>query len=275
VNTPLLAAEGLSYAYPRRGSGARRAGAPALVEVGFALARGETLALVGESGSGKSTLARILAGLLVPNAGRLRYWRASGEALELLGLARRARRRLQPEIGLVFQDPYQSLNPRRTVGEALAEPLLVHGGVRRAAARARARELLERVGLEAGAAGRFPHEFSGGQRQRVAIARALALAPRCLVLDEATSALDVSVRAQILNLLEDLQRELGLGYVFITHDLALARVLAARTVVLAAGRVVESGATEEVLARPRHAATARLVGAMLSGDPGRRRSAGP
>ncbi|HEX6884318.1 MAG TPA: ATP-binding cassette domain-containing protein [Planctomycetota bacterium] len=274
MSAPLLAAEGLSYAYPPRGSGARRAGAPALVEVGFTLARGETLALVGESDSGKSTIARILAGLLVPSAGRLRYWRASGEALELLTLAPRARRRLQPEIGLVFQDPYQSLNPRHTVGEALAEPLLVHGRVRRAAARARARELLERVGLEAGAAGRFPHEFSGGQRQRVAIARALALAPRCLVLDEATSALDVSVRAQILNLLGDLQRELGLGYVFITHDLALARVLAARTVVLAGGRVVESGATEEVLARPRHPATARLVAAVLSGDPSRRRSSG-
>lgn len=273
MSMPLLEAAGLAFTYPRRALQDRRAGAAlALDGVGFTLGHGETLALVGESGSGKSTIARILAGLLRPEAGHVRYHRADGAAVELLELTGRARRAVQREIGLVFQDPYQSLNPRLTVGEALAEPLRVHGLLSGRAAQARAGGLLGRVGLERGAAGRFPHEFSGGQRQRIVIARALALAPRVLVLDEATSALDVSVRAQILNLLVELQRELGLGYVFITHDLALARALAARTVVLQAGRVVEAGATDEVLAHPVHPATARLVAALLSGDPRRRKA---
>jgi peptide/nickel transport system ATP-binding protein len=267
----MLEASGLVHVYARRGPW-RGEGAPALDGVGFTLFEGETLALVGQSGSGKSTLARILAGCLRPRAGQIRYRRRDGEVLELLGLPTRLRRTLAREIGIVFQDPFQSLDPRQLVVQAVAEPLRVHQGLSRPEAEGRARDLLARVGLEREAAERFPHQFSGGQRQRVAIARALALAPRVLVLDEATSALDVTVRAQILELLVDLQRERGLGYVVITHDLSLAGALAQRTLVLHAGRVIESGATREVLARPSHPESARLVAALLSGDPRRRRA---
>jgi peptide/nickel transport system ATP-binding protein/oligopeptide transport system ATP-binding protein len=270
MSAPLVLAEGLVLDYVRRGGGTSRA----LDGVAFSLDPGETLAVVGASGSGKSTLARVLAGLLRPRAGRIRFLPREGEGVELLALTGRARRLVQREIGLVFQDPWQSLNPRRTAGEALSEPLVVHGVLPRARASVRAAELLERVGLEASAARRYPHEFSGGQRQRIALARALALEPRLLVLDEATSALDVSVRGQILNLLEELGRERALGRIFITHDLALARALAPRTLVLEAGRVVESGATEAIFARPAHPATARLVRAVLSGVPRARRAGG-
>jgi ABC-type glutathione transport system ATPase component len=276
---PLLEVAGLTVDYALRGAPwSFRAGdrVRALEDVSFALGPGETLALVGQSGCGKSSVARALLGLVRPSAGRLLYRRASeAEAVDLLALAVPARRVVLRELGLVFQDPYQSLNPRLPVGEAVAEPARVLGRLPAREARAHAARLFARVGLEPGALDRFPHEFSGGERQRIAIARALALAPRLLVLDEAVSALDVAIRAQILALLEELQREFDLAYLFITHDLALARVLAERVVVLAAGRVVESGPVGEVLDRPRHPATQRLVNAILSGDPRRRTLARP
>jgi peptide/nickel transport system ATP-binding protein len=274
VTGPALAVEGVRHAYPLRGRvlGGVRGWVPSLVDVELTLAHGETLALVGESGSGKSTLARLLVGLLRPGGGRILFRRApEAPPLDLARLRGRAWKAVRREIGLVPQDPKESLNPRQLVGAAVAEPLRVHGVARGRAADARAQELLARVGLDPGASSRFPHEFSDGQRQRVAIARALALSPRVLVLDEAVSALDASVRAQILNLLADLQAERGLAYLFVTHDLALARAFATRVAVLAGGRVVESGAVEEVLARPTHPATRRLVEALPSGDPRRRR----
>lgn len=273
MSAPLLEVSGLTLSYALRGGIlARRRGVVRAVEdVSFTLAHGETLALVGESGSGKSSVARALLRLVEPSAGRVVYRRAPDSGpLELSTLSRHALRDVRRELALVFQDPYQSLNPRLPVGEAVAEPLRVHGLARGRAARRRAAELFERVGLEPGALGRFPHEFSGGQRQRIAIARALVLAPRLIVLDEAVSALDVSIRAQILNLLMELQREAGLAYLFITHDLALAGVLAERVAVMAGGRIVEIGATREVLESPRHEATRRLIGSGLSGDPRRR-----
>ncbi len=276
MSAPLLEVTELALAYPLRGGRLARRGGTllAMEEVAFTLAHGETLALVGESGSGKTTVARALLRLVEPSAGRVLYRRTPDSApLELLGLSRREFGAVRREFALVFQDPYQSLNPRLPVGEAVAEPLRVHGRARGRAARAHAAVLFERVGLEPGAMARFPHEFSGGQRQRIAIARALALEPRLVVLDEAVSALDVSIRAQILNLLLDLQRELGLAYLFITHDLALAQVLADRIAVMARGRIVECGSTEAVLARPQHPATQRLLGSVLSGDPRQRRAA--
>jgi len=271
MSAPLLEVTGLAKAFPLRGVLRARERVAAVTDVSFALAHGETLALVGESGSGKSTVGRCLVRLIQPDAGSVRYRRTpDAPPLELLALRGRELGLRRRELALVFQDPGQSLNPRLPVGEAVAEPLRVHGLASARAARVRAGELFARVGLEADALSRFPHEFSGGQRQRIAIARALALEPRCIVLDEAVSALDVSIRAQILNLLLELQRERGLAYLFITHDLGLASRFASRVAVMSAGRLVESGAVAEVLARPQHAATRRLVGSVLSGDPRRR-----
>jgi peptide/nickel transport system ATP-binding protein len=265
VSAPRLEVSGLTKRYhPRDALFARdRRSVPAIAGVSFVLHPGETLALVGESGSGKTTVARALLRLVEPDAGRVLYRRSDADApLDALALRGAALRAYRRELGIVFQDPFHSLNPRLTCGEALAEPLRVHGRARGARARILAAELLERVGLGADALARFPHEFSGGQRQRIAIARALALEPGVVVLDEAVSALDPSIRAQILNLLLDLQAERGLAYLFITHDLALARVFAARVAVMAAGALVETGPAEEVLTRPRHAATRRLVASL-------------
>ena len=275
MSAPLLEVSGLTVEYPLRGAlgFAARGRVRALEDVAFTLAHGETLALVGRSGSGKSSVARALLGLVRPSAGKVLYRRESwAAAVDLLALAGRARRVVQRELGIVFQDPVASLNPRLPVGVAVAEPLRVHERMGATEARARAARLFERVGLEAGALARFPHEFSGGQRQRIAIARALALTPRFVVLDEAVSALDAAIRVQILALLAELQRELGLAYLFITHDLALARALAERVLVLAEGRAVECGPVEAVLSCPQHAATRELVNAILSGEPRARRS---
>jgi peptide/nickel transport system ATP-binding protein len=272
MSAPLLEVRGLTLAYPaRRGPFARAgAAAPVLQAVDLALERGRTLALVGESGSGKTSVARALLGLVEPSAGEALYRRAPGaQPLDLFALSGRRLRVVRRELGLVFQDPYQSLNPRLPVLAAVAEPLRVHGLARGRAADVRAAALLERVGLEPAVHARYPHEFSGGQRQRIALARALALGPRVLVLDEAVSALDASVRAQILNLLLDLQAEGGLAYLFITHDLALARAFAPEVAVMERGRIVEHGPTVDVLAAPRHAATRRLVEKGLTGVPRR------
>jgi oligopeptide transport system ATP-binding protein len=257
---PLLQATGLakSFAVRRTLRGGRRL--RALDGVDLTLARGETLGLVGESGCGKSTLARVLLRLERPDAGSVRYGGADPFALS--GAALLAWRR---RVQMVFQDPFGSLNPRLTAADLIAEPWLTHRALVPASRRAaRVTELLEMVGLRASDARRLPHEFSGGQRQRIGIARALALEPEVIVCDEPVSALDLSVQAQVLNLLCDLRDELGLSYVFISHDLSVVRHLADRVAVMYLGRMVESGPTEEVYERPRHPYTEALLSAAPS-----------
>jgi oligopeptide/dipeptide ABC transporter ATP-binding protein len=233
--------------------------------VDFNVAPGEAFGLVGESGCGKSTVARAAMRLIEPDGGTVRFGgqdvRAAGsDALIQL------RRRMQ----IVFQDPYSSLNPRRTIGRTLVEPLQVHGLAQGAEARAQAAALLDEVGLPANALDRYPHEFSGGQRQRIGIARALALKPELIVADEPVSALDVSVQAQVLLLLKDLQRRRGLAFVFVSHDLSVIRWFCARVAVMYLGRIVEDGPVAEVFARPRHPYTAMLRDASPIPDPSRR-----
>src|SRR5215218_2267877 len=222
--------------------------------------RGEVVAVVGESGCGKSTLARMLLGLLPPSAGAITL---EGRDLRSLG-RREMARRVQP----VFQDPYSSLNPRRTVASIVALPLAVHGFGSSAERRRSALEMLERVGLPARFADRYPRELSGGQRQRVAIARALVMRPEIVVCDEPTSALDVSVQSQILNLLLELQRELGLTYVFISHNLAVVEHIATRVAVMYLGQVVELSETAALFRDPRHPYTRALLASVLTPEPG-------
>ena len=259
TTAPLLEADGLARHFRTR-SGLVRA----VDGVSFSLARGETLALVGESGCGKSTTARLVLRLIEPTAGAVRF-----DGQDITGLPGAELRRLRRRMQIVFQDPFASLNPRMTVGACLAEVLSVHRVVPRAAIPARVAELLDRVHLPAEAAGRRPHEFSGGQRQRIGIARALAVEPAVIIADEPVSALDVSVQAQIVNLLLELQRSLGLSLVFITHDLRLVRHLAHRVAVMYLGRVVEIGPTAELFAAPRHPYTRALIQAAPRLVPGR------
>ena len=229
----------------------------AVDNVSFAIERGKTYALVGESGSGKSTIARIAVGLLGPSSGRILI---DGHNLHDRGLSQAEHRRIRQRLQMVFQSPYASLNPRWRVGNILAEPLrtfsLVDG---RQAEQKRVNELLEQVGLSASDARRFPHEFSGGQRQRISIARALASRPDFIVCDEPTSALDVSVQAQVLNLLKELQRDLGLTYLFITHDLAVVRVMAHTIGVLKSGQLVEEQDTATLIESPASDYTKMLI----------------
>ena len=229
----------------------------AVDNVSFTIERGKTYALVGESGSGKSTIARIAVGLLGPSSGRILI---DGHNLHDRSLSEAEHRRIRQRLQMIFQSPYASLNPRWRVGNILAEPLrtfsLVDG---RQAEQHRVQELLEQVGLSVSDARRFPHEFSGGQRQRISIARALASRPDFIVCDEPTSALDVSVQAQVLNLLKELQRDLGLTFLFITHDLAVVRVMAHRIGVLKAGKLIEEQATAELIASPQSEYTRMLI----------------
>ena len=254
---PVVAVEGLNVVY-RNG----RRTVHAVHDASLTIAPGEVLGLVGESGSGKSTIAGTLTGLVPIASGSVRV-----DGVEVVGARRRDLLPVRRSTGVVYQNPASSLNPRRTVGASIAEPMLIHGGFDSPARRARVRELLEAVRLPAAMAERYPHEMSGGQRQRVAIARALALDPRLVIADEPTSALDVSVQAVVLDLLRALQAELGFACLFVSHDLAVVDSIAARTVVLSAGRVVESGPTEQVLARPREDYTRRLVMAVPVPDP--------
>lgn len=254
---PVVAVEGLNVVY-RNG----RCTVHAVHDASLTIAPGEVLGLVGESGSGKSTIAGTLTGLVPIASGSVRI-----DGVEVAGARRRDLLPVRRSTGVVYQNPASSLNPRRTVGASIAEPMLIHGGFDPPARRARVRELLEAVRLPAAMAERYPHEMSGGQRQRVAIARALALDPRLVIADEPTSALDVSVQAVVLDLLRALQAELGFACLFVSHDLAVVDSIAARTVVLSAGRVVESGPTEQVLARPREDYTRRLVMAVPVPDP--------
>ena len=260
----LLVAEGLVKEFPvRRGLFGRVRGAVRAVDgVDLSIATGETLAVVGESGCGKSTLGRLVLRLIEPSAGRVRF--DGRELLTLDAPALRARRR---DMQIIFQDPYASLNPRMTVGQALAEPLMLHG-LHAGRERDRVAELLHTVGLAPGHAQRYPHEFSGGQRQRIGIARALAVEPKLIVCDEAVSALDVSVQAQVVNLLQDLQQRFGIAYLFIAHDLAVVKHIAARIAVMYLGRIVEIGTKETVFASPRHPYTQALLSAIPLPEPG-------
>jgi oligopeptide/dipeptide ABC transporter ATP-binding protein len=226
---------------------------------------GEVVALVGESGSGKSTVGRLIVRLLDPTSGTV-----SLSGVDVGSMSRRALRPHRRTVSIVFQDPASSLDPRMTVGRIVAEPLRLHG-VGRSARADRVREVLEQVGMRAGVAERYPHELSGGQRQRVSIARALVSRPRLLVADEPTSALDVSVQASVLNLLADLQRDLGFACLFITHDLAAVEYLADRVVVMYLGKVAEVGTREQIFGHPRHPYTQALLSAAPVPDPARQR----
>ncbi len=229
---------------------------PVVDRVSLSLERGETLGLVGESGSGKSTIARIILGLVEPTSGTVTF-----DGHPVTGVPQRQLRPLRRRMQPVFQDPYAALNPRMTVEEIVSEPLVVHENYSRAERRRRCQELLRQVGLDDSARPRYPHEFSGGQRQRINIARALALRPELLVLDEPVSALDVSVGAQIMNLLRDLQRDFALTYLFISHSMPLVRYLATNIAVLHAGKLVELGSRDQVCESPREDYTRQLVAA--------------
>jgi ABC-type glutathione transport system ATPase component len=232
---------------------------PAVDNVSFSVDKGSTLALVGESGSGKTTTLLMLALLLPPSAGEIRY---DGE--DALALDRSELRRLRRNVQVVFQDPYASLDPHMTVERLVREPLDVHREGARADRLARVRDALERVALSPGVLGKHAHELSGGQAQRVAIARAIVLDPAVLLLDEPTSALDVSVQAQVVTLLSELQRELGLTYVFVTHNLGIVAAIADAVAVMEHGRIVERGDPNDVLSRPSHPYTKELLASVLS-----------
>ncbi|HEU5159077.1 MAG TPA: ABC transporter ATP-binding protein [Streptosporangiaceae bacterium] len=255
------------YALGERRFGRPRGTLRAVDDVGFDLREGETLALVGESGSGKTTASRCILRAVTPESGDIFFRARSGDVVNLATVRRKDLRALRPEIQMVFQDPYSSLNPRMTVLDIIGEPLLVNGVRSRQQRVDRVEELLGLVGLRPEYMRRFPHAFSGGQRQRIGIARALASGPRVVVADEPVSALDVSVQAQTLNLLMDLQERLGLTYLFVSHDLSVVRHIAERICVMYAGQLVESGPAASVLAAPRHPYTATLLAAVPKPDP--------
>ena len=270
----MLEVSGLTKHYPINAGILRReiGRVRAAEDVTFTIAKGETLALVGESGCGKTTVARCIMRALKPTAGSIRFSPADGEMIDLAPLSKRQLRPLRRHIQLIFQDPYASLNPRMMVGDIIAEPLLVNG-VASDERHRRVMELLDLVGLPAASRTRFPHAFSGGQRQRIGIARALALKPAVIVADEPVSALDVSVQAQIINLLLDLQEQLGLSTLFVAHDLGVVRHVSDRVAVMYVGRIVDVARTEALYATPRHPYTQALMSAVPKADPSMRDTA--
>jgi len=271
---PVLEVRGLRKLFPiRRGFLRRLAGeVRAVDDVSFAIRRGETLALVGESGCGKTTTARCIVRVIAPTAGEILFRQPDGTTVDLAAMSRARVRPLRRHIQMIFQDPYSSLNPRMSLLDIIGEPLLVNGMRNRARRVERVRELLHLVGLRPEYLGRYPHAFSGGQRQRIGIARALALNPSLVVADEPVSALDVSVQAQILNLLLDLRRDLGLTYLFVAHDLSVVKHISDRVAVMYVGQLVELAETTALYAAPKHPYTAALLSAVPKPDP-RARSA--
>jgi len=253
----LLEVRNLVKTYPLGESvfgGSAKGEVRAVDDVSLDIQAGETLGLVGESGSGKSTFGRLVLRLIEPTSGSIRY-----DGHDLLTASHAELRGLRRGMQIIFQDPFGSLDPRMRVQEIVAEPLVIHEGLSAAACQTRVSELLKAVGLDESAARRFPHEFSGGQRQRIGIARALALRPKFIVADEPVSALDVSVGAQIVNLMAELQRQFGLTYLFISHSMPVVRYLATRIAVMYRGKIVEMGATEQITENPQHAYTRSLL----------------
>jgi dipeptide transport system ATP-binding protein len=262
--SPVLEARALRRNYEaKRGLFAAPATVKALAGVSFELEAGKTLAVVGESGSGKSTLARLLTLIELPSSGVLLI-----DGVDVASVDETTRRRLRREIQIVFQNPYGSLNPRQTIGAALEEPLLVNTDLPARERERAARDMMLKVGLRPEFYDRYPHMFSGGQRQRIAIARALMLRPKILVLDEPVSALDVSIRAQVLNLLAEIQEEFKLAYVFVSHDLSVVKHIADRVMVIYLGHAVETGSCEAIFTAPQHPYTRALLSATPVADPG-------
>ena len=268
----LLQVRDVALTYPAQATLFRKARppTPAVRDVGFDLYEGETLGIVGESGSGKTTLGNCLIRVLTATAGQINYRRRDGAEVDLVTLDRPALRLVHRDIRMVFQDPFASLNPRMTVEQVIGEPLLVNGIMSGTALSRRVGELLAQVGLPRDAGQRYPHAFSGGQRQRIVIARALALNPRLIIADEPTSALDVTLRGQILDLLLELQRSLGLSFVLISHDLGVIRYFCNRIAVMYRGQIVEIGPADDICFRPREAYTQALLAAVPEADPRRR-----
>jgi oligopeptide transport system ATP-binding protein len=257
-SSPLIRVEKLHVHFPVRGGllGQSKDVVKAVDGVSFEIESGRTLGLVGESGCGKTTVGRAILRLIPAASGRIFF-----EGKSVFDLPRAELRRLRRQMQIIFQDPAGSLNPRMKVGAIVGEPLEVHGLARGSESRAKVTSLLQRCGLEADAALRYPHEFSGGQRQRIGIARALALKPKLIVCDEPTSALDVSIQAQILNLLRDLQDDFGLSYLFISHDIAVVHHMCDRIAVMKDGRIVEQGDRESIMNNPQHEYTRKLLAA--------------
>lgn len=268
MSEPLLQVENLRKYFPiRRGVLQRVAGHVKAVDgVSFTVNRGETLGVVGESGCGKSTMGRSILRLLEPTAGKVMF-----EGQNIVSLSKEKMRALRRQMQIVFQDPYASLNPRFSIAQTLMEPMIVHKLYNSAQRMEHVRNLLERVGLDPDYAKRYPHEFSGGQRQRIGIARALALNPKLMILDEPVAALDVSVQSQVLNLLEDLQEEFNLTYIFVAHDLSVVRHISDRVLVMYLGRMAELADSEDLFLDPLHPYTRALMSAVPVPDPDIRR----
>lgn len=270
----LFAVEGLSKYFGGAAKGLFQKAKPvvkAVNDVSFTITRGETFGLVGESGSGKSTVARLMLRAYEVTAGSIRFRRSDGNTVELASAGKAELQALRRQMQMIFQDPYSSLNPRMTLLELVGEPLLVHGVASGSELEDRVAELLKLVGLRPEFRGRYPHAFSGGQRQRIGIARALALNPAFIAADEAVSALDVSVAAQNINLMQDLQEQFGLTYLFITHDLSMVQHISNRIGVMYVGRLMEVSATDPMFERPLHPYTEALLSAVPQPDPKRNR----
>ena len=262
MSTAMIEVQDLSKRFPVGGG----SNVHAVEHVSLSIERGETLAVVGESGCGKSTLAHLIIRLLEPTGGRIIL-----DGTDITKLAPRAMREYRRKMQIIFQDPFASLDPRRSVGKAVAEPLLVHKVVKGDELDARVEALFERVGLEPEMTRQFPHQFSGGQRQRVCIARALTLEPELVIADEAVSALDVSIQAQVINLMMELQAEMGLSYLFISHDLAVVERVSHRVAVMYLGQIVEIGSRSAIFENAQHSYTRRLLDAVPIADPTKRR----